>query len=371
MKKIPVLLPCLIALNGFVFAADMHPVAPAMTRAQIEAGLKSHDRALFIKNSWIRDPYIVLGPDDYYYLTGTTPLPGDPREETDPYNKGLGNSIVGNSVRIGRSKALVEWEDLGEVLTKADSMRKTAVLWAPELIWLGNRWAVVYGPGPKADLALTQGAEIKGPWEHPMGPQQLGQKHDQSMFKDGETWWLLWDHGDLAPFKKDFSGFAAAPSRIDPSGSRPGPKGENQPINRIGHEGTCMLKVGAKYVFIGTAWSTDIARKGSYNLYYCTADKITGPYGPRRFLGRFLGHGTPFQTRDGSWWCTAFYNANVPPLPREGIERRDLGGNAQTINQRGVTIVPLEVKTLPDGDASIRAMDPVYAAPGPDENQKF
>ncbi len=36
-------------------------------------GLKSHDRALYIKAGWIRDPYITLGPDDYYYLTGTQP----------------------------------------------------------------------------------------------------------------------------------------------------------------------------------------------------------------------------------------------------------------------------------------------------------
>jgi arylsulfatase len=132
-----------------------------------------------------------------------------------------------------------------------------------------------------------------------------------------------------------------------------------------------MRKIGGKYVHFGTAWSTDLGRKGSYNLYYCTADKIAGPYGPRKFAGRFLGHGTPFQTRDGKWWCTAFFNANVPPLGREGIETRDLSETAQTINQRGTTIVPLEVKVLDDGDIYIRAKDPAYANPGPDEAQKF
>ena len=70
-----------------------------------------------------------------------------------------------------------------------------------------------------------------------------------------------------------------------------------------------MRKIGNKYVHFGTAWSTDRGRQGSYNLYYCTADKITGPYGPRKFAGRFLGHGTPFQDKDGKWWCTAFFNA--------------------------------------------------------------
>lgn len=52
---------------------------PVMDPQTILAGLKSHDRALYIKAGWIRDPYITLGPDDHYYLTGTQPNPGDPR----------------------------------------------------------------------------------------------------------------------------------------------------------------------------------------------------------------------------------------------------------------------------------------------------
>jgi xylan 1,4-beta-xylosidase len=48
-----------------------------------------------------------------------------------------------------------------------------------------------------------------------------------------------------------------------------------------------------------------------------------------------------------------------------------LSATAQTINQRGVTIVPLDVKVLEDGEIYIRAKDPVYANPGPDEVQQF
>ena len=87
--------------------------------------------------------------------------------------------------------------------------------------------------------------------------------------------------------------------------------------------------------------------------------------------GRFLGHGTPFKDRQGKWWCTAFFNGNVPPLDRKGIETRDLSDTAQTINEQGVTIVPLDVRVLDDGDVYIRAKDPAYATPGPDEAQVF
>ena len=364
-------LPFAALLPGQAAAQPPASVLPALSRAEIETGLKSRDRALYIKQGWIRDPYIKLGPDDLYYLTGTTPNPGDPREASDPYNIGLGpQSIVGSTVQIWRSKDLIDWEYLGAPFTLKDSLHKDPgkYIWAPEIHWLGDRWALVHCPGAKANLALSAGPELRGPWTHPLGTK-LGNKHDPSLFQDGGAWWLLWQNTLIAPLNRDFTDFTAEPTRIDPAGSRVNAEGKT--LSVIGHEGATMLKVGGKYVHLGTAWSTDIGRKGSYNLYYCTADKITGPYGQRQFAGRFLGHGTLFQTRDGQWWCTAFFNGNVPPLPRDGIEIRNLSADAQTINQRGTTIVPLDVNTLPGGDIHIRARDPAYATPGPDEVQKF
>ena len=99
----------------------------------------------------------------------------------------------------------------------------------------------------------------------------------------------------VQPLAPDFSKFTGPKTRIDPAGSRTNAQGQAKSV--IGHEGATMIKLGDKYVHLGTAWSTDQGRKGSYNLYYCTSDKITGPYGPRKFVGRFLGHGTPFSDR--------------------------------------------------------------------------
>jgi N-sulfoglucosamine sulfohydrolase len=359
---------------------------PVMDAAAIRAGLKTHDRALYIKAGWIRDPYIVLAPDGFYYLTGTTPNPNDPREAADPYNTGLGpGSIVGYHMQLWRSNDLIEWEYLGTPFSLLDGYwakqqpdafqgdRIRWHLWAPEVHFFDGRWHIVHTtPSPVqrgSNLAVTAGAEIQGPYSFPLGELSKG-RHDPSLFRDDDgTVYLLWQNTMIAPLSKDLARFTAEPVRIDPAGSRPGPDG--QPISRIGHEGATMHKIGGKYVHFGTAWSTDRGRRGSYNLYYCTADKITGPYGPRQFAGRFLGHGTPFQDKDGKWWCTAFFNANVPPLPREGIETRDLGDDAQTINEQGVTIVPLDVRLLSDGQVFIRAKDPAYANPGPDEVQKF
>ncbi|MEM9830916.1 MAG: family 43 glycosylhydrolase [Bacteroidota bacterium] len=362
------------------------PIMPVNSRAEIEAGLKSHDRALFLKDHWIRDPYIILGPDDYYYLTGTTPNPGDPKEKTDPYNKGLfRGSIVGSGVQVWRSKDLIDWEYLetpyslkdaypikkGKV-KKADDGSQN-VLWAPEIHWLEkeNKWALVHCPKGVSSLAFSGEQEVEGPWTHPMGEAFVG-KHDPSLFQDDDgRWYALWGNTYVAQIKDDFSGLASEPYYIVPGSERPNPGKKGEMISVIGHEGATMRKIGGKYVSFGTAWSTDEMRKGSYNLYYCIADEIMGEYGPRKFVGRFLGHGTPFQTRDGSWWCTAFFNGDVPPVEEKGIETRNLSETAQTINQRGTTIVPLEVKILDDGEIYIRAKDPAYANPGPDENQQF
>ncbi len=283
--------------------------------------LKSHDRALYIKAGWIRDPYIVLGPDDYYYLTGTQPRADDPREVNDRYNTGLeGDSIVGDQVRLWRSRDLIEWESQGPIFTVNDTQMARngreitmPLIWAPEVHWipeLGDqgRWALLHCPAEHCSLALSPGRDLRGPWTHPMG-DRLGKHHDPSMFLDNDgVRYLLWGNTLLAPLSRDLSRFTDKPTRIDPSSRRLGPDGK--PINRIGHEGATMIKINGKYVHLGTAWSTDRMRQGSYNLYYCVADQIQGPYGPRRFVGRFLGHGTPFQDRDGKWWCTAFFNAN-------------------------------------------------------------
>ena len=61
----------------------------------------------------------------------------------------------------------------------------------------------------------------------------------------------------------------------------------------------------------------------------------------------------------------------ISHLSKLGIQNRDLSETAQTINEQGTTIVPLEVKTGKDGDVYIRAIDPAYAVPGPDEAQRF
>lgn len=373
------LLIMIITVSGFILPAS------AQNRKEVLKAIEQHDKAVYLKEGWIRDPYIYLAPDGFYYLTGTTPTCGDKREEGDTYNLGLNPAarqlglkptIVGYQIRVWRSRDLADWEYLGEPFSLErgywaqndpdlfeSKPRTDWLLWAPEIYFADGKWVFVHtSPSPVGDganLVIADHLGANNLLEIPMGKEMKG-KHDPSLFRDDDgTWYLTWSNAFIAPLRPGFKGQAAEPVRIEPAD------------RSIGHEGVTLRKIGGKYVYFGTAWSTDSRRKGSYNLYYCTADKITGPYGERRFAGRFLGHGTPFIDKNGRWWCTAFFNANIPPVSKRGIRNRDLSETAQTINEQGTTIVPLEVKVQADGDVYIRAIDPDYANPGPDEAQQF
>lgn len=361
------------------------PVVPFLATAAespgaIKAALISHDRALHVHDAWVRDPYIITGPDGFYYYTGTTQRPETIVTDETKTNTGLGpKSLVGWHVHVWRSADLATWESLGTPYSLKDTVwyeKSRATfdqnspsewrVWAPELHWLGTRWALIHTtPQPLAPkvggtLVLSQGAELKGPWTSPLSTR-IGKRHDPSLFHDTDgRWWMIWGATEIAPLKSDFSDYAGESKHI-------GPAGESA---KMGHEGCLIQRIEGRYVLFGTGWSTGQMRKGSYNLYYATADKITGPYGERKFVGRFLGHGTPFRDKAGRWWCTAFYNANVPTLPSDGIVTRDLSADAQTINQPGLTLIPLDVR-LAGGDVVVRAKDPRYRTPGPDEVQKF
>lgn len=321
----------------------------------IREALASHDRAVLIHDHWIRDPFIFLDKDGWHYLTGTTL-----KTETD--------GVIG--IPAWRGRDLAQWEKLPRLWAIAGSTWMPekhggghsvpeTLVWAPELRRIGDRWVIVHtSNGAGSNILVSEGDDLSGPYLEPMGPD-FGRRHDPALFMENGTPWLVWGVLSLRELKPDFSGFASPQINLDPAG------------RKMGHEGSYIIKVGEKYVWFGTAWSTDTMRHGTYNLYYATADSLTGPYGERRFAGRFLGHGTPFQDKQGRWWCTAFFNANNPPLSPESAATRDLSGDAYTINRQGTTLVPLAITTDAQGEVWVRAKDPTYASPGPEEKQEF
>jgi len=312
---------------------------------------------------WMRDPFIQLNPDGYYYMSCTR------------QRENLKLEAPKGGIEVFKSKDLLNWESLGVIWTTSETVFgqsiearavskknkhgvKSAMIWAPEIHFINNKWILVYTSNQgKANLMISEGKALKGPFTEPFGAD-FGRHHDPSIFMDGDQPWLVDKIAEVTPLKKDFSGFAGKPIKIGASN------------RKMGHEGAYIIKVKDKYVLFGTAWSTDKMRHGTYNLYYCVSDKLTGPYDERKFVGRFLGHGTPFKDKNGNWWCTAFYNANKPPLNPEKAKTMDLSDTAYTINKQGLTLVPMDID-YNNGNVLIKVLDDNYAQPGNEEVQKF
>jgi arylsulfatase len=323
--------------------------------------LEKHDTAIHLLDDWMRDPYITTGPDGFYYLTCT--------QQGGQINH---RPAVSNGIPVYRSSDLVKWEYMGTPYTIDDAVNNDDYLrllqekgnnqelrlWAPELHFIKGRWRALHTSNVGlGNLISSDGIMLEKPitqWG-----EKFDRQHDPSLFQDDDgTVWLISRCTQIQKLNDDLSGFESDPVWISPSD------------RKMGHEGSFIIKFENKYVLFGTAWSTDTMRKGTYNLYYATADRVEGPYGPRRFAGRFLGHGTVFRDKSGKWWCTAFYNANVPPIGAEEAKMKDLSDNAYTINRQGLTIVPIEI-TMKDGDVVVCAKDENYRFPGPEEIQKF
>lgn len=336
-------------VGGITFAAD--------SEHQIAAKFKSRDQAIHLMDDWMRDPFIVKGSDGLFYLSCT-------RLDHVPGKK--------QGIEIWRSKDLQAWEYVGvpwsiedsawlpEVIAKTEIKHESGkyLLWAPEVHFLDGKWVCVHTANiGKANLFLNDSPQLKGPFVEPMGVD-LGRRHDPSIFTDDDgSHWLIWGCAQIQQLKPDFSGFVGKKYDLFPSN------------RKMGHEGCQIIKVGGKYVLFGTAWSTDQMRQGTYNLYYCTADKIEGPYGERKFAGRCLGHGTIFQDGAGQWWCTAFLNGQYMKPGDAAYDDPDID-KAITMNPQGLSIIPMDIRMV-DGDVVVNALDPHYASAGPEEIQLF
>jgi len=328
---------------------------------EIAKEINQHKDAVHIFDDWMRDPYVSLGPDGYYYLTCT---------QYTPESEGIRQPVY-------RSKDLAKWEFNGfpyslndasnynqyiennKAKRRIDFDGKTGLkLWAPEMHFIDNRWITVHTSNVGiGNLFYSEGKEYKAPFKD--WGELFGKHHDPSLFcDDNKDIWLVSKCAEIQKIKSDLSGFDGEPIKIEPSN------------RKLGHEGCSIVKFEGKYILFGTGWSTDNMRKGTYNLYYCTADKVEGPYDERKFAGRFLGHGTPFKDKNGKWWCTAFYNANKPVLSEDELKATDFSNEAYSINKQGLTLVPLDFKKV-NGDIVVTAIDPAYRLPGKEEVQKF
>jgi len=292
---------------------------------------------------WMRDTYVMAGPDGYYYLTGTTASPGrvfTGRVHCWDYNDGL---------YLWRSKDLKHWEAMGRIWSfdqdAADWQKKGIpvrpgsrslngdvldsmyrAVWAPELHYIKSKkkWLIAAClNGGKGSFVLESiSGKPEGPYRNIQANKDAAifNNIDLGIFEDSDSKVYLVGHDHyIARMNADLTGLA-----------EPFRKLKETPYKREPYiEGVWLDKHHGKYQLVQSIWSVshkdgsysylrgdkDDNKLYSYDVVVAESDSIYGPYGPRYTAIIGGGHNNFFKDNQGNWWSTVFFN------PRGGMAK--------------------------------------------------
>jgi beta-xylosidase len=291
-----------------------------------------------IMDQWMRDTYVMTGPDGYYYMTGTTATPGRAfaagRVHCWDYNDGL---------YLWRSKDLQQWESMGRIWSfdkdasgwqqKGKPLEPGAMspnkdlldsfyraVWAPELHYISSKkkWLLIacMNGGAGSFVLESVSGKPEGPYRNIKGNKRkaIFPNIDLSLFEDDNGQVYLIGHNHfIARMKDDLSDIAEPFRRLTEMPYDPEPY----------IEGIFITKHNGRYQLLQTVWSVkkadgtfsylrnDKNRQDSlfsYDVVVAEAGNIYGPYGPRYAAILQGGHNNIFKDRNGYWWSTTFFN---------------------------------------------------------------
>lgn len=308
------------------------PVAPVGNKAlTVPSTVKP------ILNHWMRDAFVMYGPDENYYMTGTTATPGryfpNGNIHCWDYNDGI---------YLWRSKDMKNWETMGRVWSfdkdAADWQRKGKpvkagaksvnndpldsffrAVWAPEIHYIKSKrkWLIIAclnGGGGSFVLESISG-KAEGPYRNIPGNafKPIFPNIDLSLFEDDDKEVYLIGHNHfIAKMKDDLSDIAEPFKRLIETPYNPEPY----------IEGVYMAKHNGKYQLLQTVWSVPLPDSTytylkdeqktkvvySYDVVVAESDKIYGAYGPRYPAILEGGHNNIFKDKEGKLWSSTFFN---------------------------------------------------------------
>ena len=262
--------------------------------------VKAHDRAFISMGEKIRDPFILLGPDGNYYLTGTTA------------GTHWGDTI---GVKVWKSADLCEWKSLGFVWNlntdgktgwyfnrpaKDFQVKNPYAVWAPEIHYFNDTWwLTVSRNGGGHGLLKSISGKVEGPYEETATHYDKG--IDSHLFGDNGKVYYCYGANRIALMETGMEGlqehdFAA----LELPGKHP-----------MGYEGILMMKYADKYLWMASG-RYGYEPTNTYDLYYAVSERLDRGYGARRMAIKNAGHGNLFCDKDGQWWCTAFDHEFTP-----------------------------------------------------------
>lgn len=302
-------------------------------------------RVLF--NNWVRDPFILNAPDEYYYMVGTpesttlpAPLKSSPESNGWWYNDGI---------PLWRSKNLKDWETMGYVWTfekdatwskefklspntQTPNNDPVRCIWAPEIHYLKGTYWIGYSMnyGGIGILKSTSG-KPEGPYVDIKTDGPLPGHIDVALFEDTDgTVYYLCDGYSIARMKDDMSGLAEPLRKLKFNPTPPWGEGIN------------MLKVGEKHVWYNSSNTFTTINGKEARTYDCfsatSSGSIYGPYNNRHRAITYAGHNNIFKDKKGNWWSTQFH---PQPHMEKAIEP---------------ALIPIEVS--PEGALSIKRSYP-------------
>lgn len=289
-------------------------------------------------DTWMRDTYVMAGPDGNYYMTGTTATPGrdfpSGRIHCWDYNDGL---------YLWRSKDLKNWDSLGLIWSfdkdAADWQKKGVPLkpgalspnkdpldsfyravWAPELHYIKSKkkWLLIacLNGGAGSFVLESSSGLPQGPYKNiPANSEKaIFPNIDLSLFEDDNGKVYLVGHNHfITEMNADCSDIVAPFKRLKEHSYNPEPY----------IEGVFITRHNNKYQLLQTVWSVrqddgtysyirddrkDLNALYSYDVVVAESDSVYGPYGPRYAAILQGGHNNLFQDFDGNWWSTTFFN---------------------------------------------------------------
>lgn len=287
---------------------------------------------------WMRDTYVMLGPDGNYYMTGTTSTPDRVFSNGNihcwDYNDGLymwKSTDLKNWTPMGLIWSFerdgADWQKQGKPIKEGaksvnnDPLEKQyRALWAPELHYIKskNKWMIVAcingGVGSFILESLT--GKPEGPYKNIAGnaTKPIFGNIDASLFEDdnGEVFVVAHNHY-IAKMNNDLSDLSEPYKKIIETPYNPEPY----------IEGVFMTKHHGKYQLMQTVWSVkkadgtftyirddkkDLNSLYSYDVVLAESDSPYGPFNERYSAILQGGHNNLFVDKNGDWWSTTFFN---------------------------------------------------------------
>lgn len=255
---------CLIIFMLLSFPAD----AQRLTKRKVAKVLgdsipgkkTSYQNPVF--NHDFPDPNLVKGKDGYFYAYST---------QASWAKEKFGGSYV---IPILRSKNLMQWEIVGDALSKKPDWKQAGGIWAPDVTFFKGKYYLYYSfstwgdPDPGIGLAMSDKPE--GPFTDKgkvFFSKEIGVANSIDPF-------LMEDKGKLYLIWGSFHGIYGIEVSEDGMQSNT-PKFQ---ISGTAYEGSYIYKKGKYYYYFGSTGSCCEGARSTYNVKVGRALSFIGPY---------------------------------------------------------------------------------------------